>query len=1181
MENISTEVLEEALKVLEETLQPLMVSRIEKLQAIQRRQEKEGVAPGEHPVITVEALSREIGTQTDIEFSDFDENAYATLPESAKEKLYLLEQKMALADASGTVIFDDIYSVFKALRKDSKFYTNQACFQQCLKLAVECVKRLSVQVSAPADMKKCFQMTQRMFQYYFAHTNDNRAVLVLHLQLRDILENNDSLIHLMHDEIGDSLLDLEETTHKATQTRLSQHLDVAKEHITPDQSSNHFSERWTELQSISMKPKALNLELSKLSDDISQYAYAHKRSMQSTEWKTFLSLALAVEARFIEHMQSARDEIWPLSKAMQRAAHYFRLLHIYYQHSGASEALKAEIKKSYDLMEERSTNYEQMLACYYVETSEKTSSSEKENARKMRGSYQSEMLGDTTALCAQYQTLSQPLNSSDLAKHTSKPEKEMTLDERRILLETDMLAGSKSAYICYQNARQYLNAVLNQALPKSTYDVKYLHQLDNYYDADVMGIYESLESEQLLSLALNDSSGMLKHAVQLYYDTKCRHLDELYKMHPSDKFVKDESFCTHFRKEAYAFLLQSCTPGHEIKNLGLFKRNCLDILNAENYRAPLLEALARHGLDTMAPYFIAEATSEQQPQEETGKKSNPEVTSFSTSKASPSTQSFDEETIWTRLCAEYAFNSVCFRDYLDKITKEGFTDEAAEFLYEAITDSDKRLLLDKDKEATFFELYQKLLTEYYTFKEYQVLEDAKAEHILNAKEHAKIPADKLMPKTIKLGEALLQYSRVYDDKRQLDALLLLGDVYIKLQQLVPKRAYKTRAEAVYREAMGYAKEMENAAELVSTIMKAMRLLKTAPLETKQAGQEALSNSGLRENEAEGFKNNGLFHSTEKAFFDFDRRVQLIHQLGDNLILRSHIVNLAHSTIYVEEYYDKVVLFFKYLYQKERSILPELAGHASAMLEYYASLPSDLDTSYLKRAEQCHQALASYCATMDEVVDDQFLCLSENTTAPIKIMLLDLEDKMQRAGSVKALPTIDDMRQRKISAFPLSIPDDFRRLSTLSDPVREAFKLIDKKQYWQALKFLSSEDILHSSPSVFQQVLFLNACMLEWLVKIILAPHFKASLGDNEHLIRSYDYAVQVLLDTKKSYLIDARKNKVLRKMCDTLLKGDCSVLESSEYLQACSLFNSTDEKASGHSEAARHGRLKAEARSLR
>ncbi|MDF1684470.1 MAG: hypothetical protein P1U36_07400 [Legionellaceae bacterium] len=1159
-------------------LQHLMLSRIEKLQTIQRQQKKEGVASGERPVITLKPLSREMSvqTQTDIEFSNFNEQAYQVLPESIKEKLFLIETNLADAKISNQAIFDDIHNVFIFLRNESKFYTNQAYIQQCLKLAVECVKSLFERKTVSSDAKKYFQMTQSMFQYYFSHANDNRKMLALHLQFRDLIKSDDALIYLIQDEIDGVLLDIEEATYKTTQTRLSQAPDTLEEQPLPNPENplgHKFSERWAKLQSASMKPKAFQAKLSNLSHEISQHTYAHKRSTNPTDWKTFLSLALAVEARLIEHMQTSRspNTIRPLSKAMQRSAHYFRLLHIHYQHVGASKTLKAELKQSYELMETRSTNYEQMLACYYVETSEKTSPKEKENARQVRASYQTEMRDDTTALCAQYRELSQPLGAAVAPKKKSKPAKEISIENRRTLLETNLLAHSKSPYDLYQDARKYLNAVLNQASPKSDYDVTYLHQLDNHYDASVNGIFDPLESKQLLALALGDNRSLVKRAIELYYEAKCRHADELYKMHPSDNFITTERFCTHFRREAYAFLLQSCESGYAIQNLVLLKQNCLDIIHAENYRAPLLEALARHQLDAIAPRLAAKAASEVHAEKNNDthiETSTPKIKILlhKAPKIAPATKALDEETIWKRLCAEYAVKSVNFNNYLNRIKHEGLTDETADFLYDAITNSDRRLLLDEDNEAAFFELYDMLLTQHYKPQEYEALEDAKADNILNAKKDAEVPADKRMPKSIKLGEALLQYSRVYSAKRQLDCLFSLGDSYLSLLKIAPTRAYKKRAEEVYREAPSHAKKMGKAADVMRKIMDAMRLIKAVGFEREQANIDALENSTLRKDKATRLINYGLFQSIENTPLDLEYRAQVIHQLGDNLILRSQINNLAFPITNAREYSVKTALFLQNLYQEQKSILSVLSGHISAMWQWYTGLPADVGEHYLHPLKKHHALLLDYCATMENLRDDQLLSLPEAIIRPFKAILPELEDKIQRVSTIEeTLPTLNNMRKQKTREFSLIIPNDFRELSNLPEEVKLAMKLMDDKKYWQALELMASfQSQGFTSKKEVQPILFLNACILKWLVTIISSPHFKTSLGENNALITSYDHTVQAILDMQHKCLNKAKKNnKPLSKMCDALLKNTLSVLDGEAYLQACRLFNRTDETASG------------------
>lgn len=1158
-------------------LQHLMISRIEKLHALQLKQEAEGVAPGERPVITLKPLSREMSvqTQTDIDSSTFNGQDYQVLPESVKEKLSWVEKNLTRADTSNQAIFNDVCSIFNALRKESKFYTNQAYIQQCLKLAVLCVERLFAQKIVSTDTKKYCRITQSMFQYYFSQANDNRKMLALHLQFRDIIKSDDALIYLIQDEVDGALLDTEETIHKTTQTRLSQAPDTLEEQSLPNLEnplSHNFSERWAKLQSASMKPKALQAKLSNLSHEISQHAYAHKHSTNPTDWKTFLSLALAVEARLIEHMQTSRspNAIRPLSKAMQRSAQYFRLLHIHYQHVGASKTLIAELKQSHELMETRSTNYEQMLACYYVETSEKTSSAEKENARQVRASYQSEMRDETTALCAQFRELSQPLGAAVAPKKKSKPVQDIPLENRRTLLETNLLAGSKSPYDLYQDARKYLNAVLNQASPKSAYDVTYLHQLDNHYDASVHGISDPLESEQLLALALGDNRSMLKRAVELYYEAKCRHADALYTMHPSDNFITTERFCTHFRREAYAFLLQSCEPGYEIQDITLFKKNCLGIIHAENYRAPLLEALARHQLDAIAPRLAAEAASEKLAEKDDDthiETSTPKINILlhKAPKIAPAVKALDEETIWERLCAEYAVKSVDFNDYLNKIKHEGLTDETADFLYEAITNADRRLLLDEDNEAAFFELYDMLLTQHYKPQEYEALEDAKADNILNAKKDAEVPADKRMPKTIKLGEALLQYSRVYSSKRQLDGLFSLGDSYLNLLKIAPTRAYKKRAEEVYREALSHAKKMENAADVMRTIMDAMRLIKAVAFEREQANIDALENSTLRKDKKKRLMNYGLFQSIENTPIDLEHRAQIIHQLGDNLILRSQINNLAFPITNAREYSANTALFLQHLYQEQKSILSVLSGHISAMWQWYIGLPTDVGEHYVQPLKKHHKSLIDYCATMEGLRDDQLLSLPEAMIQPFKAILPELEDKIQRASAIEeTLPTLDDMSKQKTLGFSLIIPNDFRELSNLSEEVKRAIKLIDDSKYWLALELMASFQIQgFTSKKEVQPIFFLNACILKWLVTIISSPHFKASLGENNALITSYDHTVQAILDIQHKCLHKAKKNnKRLNKMCDALAQNTLSVLDGEAYLQACSIFNTTDETAS-------------------
>ncbi|MDF1684469.1 MAG: hypothetical protein P1U36_07395 [Legionellaceae bacterium] len=1172
----------------ETSLQDRWGKRMEELEALQRKQEAEGVADGERPVITLKSstsqeTSQEIGVQTDVDFSNFDEHAYRVLPESAKDKLFLIEKKLTDASTSNQAIFNDINNVFQDLRGENKFYKNQACIQQCLKLAVLCVERLFNQDTTSAAAKKCFQITQRMFQYYFSQANDNRAVIALHLQLRDIVRSDDALRYLIQDEEDGSLLDIEDMTHKATQTHLSQVPDTFEKELLPSytpnqapvqtssQPSHDFSDRLTKLQSASNKPKVLQDKLCELSREISQHAHTNKHSMSPTDWKAFLSLALTAEARLIEHMQTSRNQsdIRPLSKAMQRSAHYFRLLHLHYQLTGASKTLKAELKQSYELMEARSTNYDQMLACYYVETSEKTTSIEKANAREVRASFQSRIQDDTTALCAQFRELSQPLGVAKAPKKKPQKTKEISMDDRRTLLETNLLAGSKSPYDLYQDARKYLNAVLNHISPKSEYDVTYLHQLDNHYDASVSDFSDPLESEQLLTLALGDNRSMLKRAVELYYDAKCRHSDTLYTMHPSDNFITTERFCTHFRREAYAFLLQSLEPGYKIQNLILFKQNCLDILHAENYRAPLLEALARHQLDTIAPRLAAEILPEHQAEESHDadiKVSAPKVRILQrkTPKASPTKETRDDTTIWERISAEYAVKSVDFNYYLNKIEQEGLTDETADFLYDAITDSNRRLLLDEDNEAAFFKLYEKLLETHYKPQEHQALENAIGHNLLNEKEGTEIPADKLMLKTIELSQALLQYSLTCDVVRQLECSLLLGDNYLQLQKIAPKRNYAVRAEGLYREAISHAKKLDNTAEYLAKIMPRLKQIQVATSETKQANENAFRNSAIRELNTRAQENNELSDSLSSASLNIRSRSRKMHQLSNALIHLSQINNLIYYLVFVEEHYEKIRPFFKALTERLDAILAELTGHGEAIVNWSeAAIQQDVSANSLEQMEEHYQPFLNYYSALDNLQDDKCLLMSQDYLKGLAPIIMELEKKIQREGRTTTSLRADNLWPINSSNF-LNIPKDFCEISTLSDKTQEALQLIAQGKHWQAIYLILSKDSMKDSmpakQSVMQEYLFLKACVLQWLEAILSKPQFTTLFDHDKDVLKSdaYSYTLQAISQTKQLALNEAKKHNALRTICQKFKKNPLSIFDCDSNFQACSMFKRSD-----------------------
>ncbi len=129
------------------------------------------------------------------------------------------------------------------------------------------------------------------------------------------------------------------------------------------------------------------------------------------------------------------------------------------------------------------------------------------------------------------------------------------------------------------------------------------------------------------------------------------------------------------------------------------------------------------------------------------------------------------------------------------------------------------------------------------------------------------------------------------------------------------------------------------------------------------------------------------------------------------------------------------------------------------------------------------------------------------------------------------------------------------------------KLMDDKKYWLALELMASfQSQGFTSKEEVQPILFLNACILKWLVTIISSPHFKASLGKNNALTTSYEHTVQAILDIQHKCLHKAKKNnKSLTKMCNALSQNTLSVMDGEVYLQACSIFNRTDEAASERS----------------
>tara|TARA_R110002126_G_scaffold1177_4_gene7015 strand:- start:3301 stop:6732 length:3432 start_codon:yes stop_codon:yes gene_type:complete len=1049
-------------------------------------------------------------------------------------------------------IFYGMHDIFNDIRQSKAFYQNQSNLRECLHIAYECSLKLLSKYPEHKITLACTTTTNTMFNYYLSSCNAERAILALHLKFTDAVHHvENDLASLLTENIEDL------TLHQGSQTILTQKRPEQVQPTIIQSSTQELESRWQALSTKQVQD-TITPKIFKLTTDISQHVHLQKKHMPAAEKSHILTLGLAVEARYIEQLQSSNGPIRQISKGMQRAAKYFHALSQHYQDTGMPE-LAEKMGDKNRLMSERAMNYARMLACRNVEQSKNTTTSEKKHAKSRRHELKTEDPDNLDQICSQYknicggdETLVTTIEHAPI-DHTS-------VNHARSELAMTAKQDTNVFFELYMQAQTYLNHVQYELLATIHYNKTILN-----FDPLLQDGLDTIPSDvqaRLIDVLQSEAGGQIQGAIQFYYEVKCKYYDSIRESHNKDESVTIERFYATFQKQAYDLLLQRYTHSEQLENPALFKQNCLDILNAENYSTPLLSALARHQLDILAEQTLdtknaEDAQTQKKSVNKSYRKKSSKPSSIATSTLAP-TQ--DDPTILEQICSEYAVRVIDFCTiFADLDLEKGPTDAVANMLYNAITDPDRQLFVDEYNTDVFNSLYRFVAVNYFRPQEQQTLEAWVNKQTLAGNHHAAAPDDKLMVKSRAMIQGILKYGTYlrYDQKAEL--FNILGRIYVTLHSLNPKPLFKEDGITSFKRLQRIIDVLEGSEQdrwddfnlqdaldefkQTSSVDQRLRLAAQLPEAEKEQRDMAKTDISARTLTLDARYDAILESAHHHTFIDEISWMLLVATSNDKVSV-GKMYALTHQ---LEKPVDETNLYF--------------FSHLHAMLELCLDF-IDQEVEYSERQsqclilERCYTYLLTAYAKVNNIAEEQTdhveFGLRQNMDAPlpeaqsfVKNTLNSIRDRIDTlGGNSQTLPNIEEQKLEKPFLLPLEIPEALLKI----DALKPVLDMLEDKKYWQMLTILKSRQ-LNSS-----EALFLNALLHTWLLSIIYTDDFKTFLGPNEAVQTSYAEATKCLEQQRLALLNKANK-KSMKDLCKQEKKTKPTATEERTPFSSLSLFS--------------------------
>lgn len=1031
---------------------------------------------------------------------------------SIESSLHILSEKLNHTPTSSYAnirsIFYELRDIFKNIRQSQALISNQEHLKTCLQLAYECSRKLLTEQPKPHKSLACIQSTKAMFDYYLISRNAERAILALHLKFTDAIHHvEDDLASLLTENSDDA------THHQASQTHLRQKRAAHIQSPVVLSSLQDLKAKW---KTLSSKPaNAQNMrKLFCLTSDVSQYVYHHKKSMLPAEKSNILMLALAVETRYLEQLQTSDGPIRSQSKSMQRAAQYCHLLAKHYQNEGIPE-LANKMNEKYQIMNERALDYARMLACRHVEQSKNTTPSEKERAKQRRFALKAELPENLDELCTQFQSV------YDQAIIPERPE----IQEQ----------NGNVFFELYLEAHTYFEHIHYELLAMMHYDKPLLND-----DPNLHAQQETIPVEvqaKLIAMLKTETGEKLQSAVKFYYEIKCKYYESVRKHYHQEALLEAERFQAAFQKQAYELLLPHTIHPQSPENTELFRKNCEDILNARHYSTPLIHFMAQHQLNIITAHIVNEEISPQ-PDTSPTPSSRPKINKPSPKIISAPTDT--NQTIWEHICSEYPVRPIDFATYLETIEREqGPTDTLTNTLFAAITDSNKHLLIDEGNIDAFYSLYHLLIKQYVEPQEKKILEALMKKHALAGNLEPVISEDKLMVKSLAMIRGVLHYGELLHLEQKAELFFMLGNIYAYLQSLSPKRIFKDEGTASYKRLQRIIDALDDASQANWDAFNLDNaLLQLTPMSSfnarlvianKLSDEEKQQNTSTIE---EIFAQTRSLESSYETLINSAHHHTFISQIHWMLsVLLTKDRYIATKTNALRQQVKKPgnnvnTYFFAHLYALLKLCETWLRKNVEASEHQtygviLKNLHEHLLTAYAKindiAEEQQEQLLfALCCKTYDDALPKTQECIKNNISL-IRKRIHELEGHTLTQAKIEA-PKLD-----KPLILPLEVPETFRTHPAL----KPTLTLIENKKYWQVLLILGHDGV--KIPEAF----FLQARLHTWLLNMICSNDFQALLDHNDAVQSSYAFTKKHLEQQRLMFL-----NKASRKPCLELCKQE-------------------------------------------
>ena len=1096
---------------------------------------------------------------------------------------HLLEKLSALPDNAYDEIrsiFHQAYAIADTIIQSKTFFENQADVEACTKIAVQCCNKLLDQSSMDQKSLTYIEHTKNIFLRFPNRYKPDLHIMQIHNEFLD-------KVYGVEDDLGSLLKESIKNSTRVEQAPQPKLQDKAPEQASKKVTGESYGALNTQWKKLAGKhgSKSIVDEIADLSKQISKKAHEDRREAPSPEKNELFTLGLAVEARHIEQMQQTNKPLQTISRSLKRSAQYFDGLSQYHRSHGEYDIAK-EMQKQSTIASERADNLARIIACRNIIHSDLTTASDKVRAIARERRFRSELCYQPQELRGGDETV------TSIVDHTSG---EIPMSEKMRILEEVKVKNSNPFFELYVTAKSHINDVEFELLKEIHYDQPIL--ICNPLDADHEQEVPLEVQDNLFRLLQSEAGERLQSAIQFFYLTECKYYESVTDIPGSDESIETIRFRAEFQQEAYAKLFARYTSPTQLENPELFAQDCRDILNTETYTTPLLNVMARHQLALLGaqnPVVPTHVEDEPKAEDSPSQKVRDRRYKPGAKKANTTVEDtpplHEDETLLEQISSAQQIHVVDFNSEITKLERDkAFSEETANKLYAIITDPLYPLAVNTQNVGTFYTLYCEVF-DYFKSKEKGDLKQHLRTCANNAELDAPIPERKLLEKSLNILRGMLRYEALLSPQQKADLLYYLADTCVYIRKLGTSAKFKQEGIEAFTKLSDVIRDFPDDIE---SHLYDFDLATTVTQLTPASNQTAIQSARMSAYTARGEEEHQKFESIAASVRAKALTPESRHQaMLENAKHQTFLIDAVEMIRFGRE--PRNISAQEPMLRQLRNTLDTYGStfneHTRVLMEniYYKLEDVDhLETAWL--IENYTYLLTGYVTINERVETAKFLeelgfpnerhLEYESFVNNIANYLKELYKRMSESSSVVPVAVHTEKDLDRSFFKPVDIPELLIKAIEKKDknsPANEMLAHIKKNQYLKAMA-ISRED----SAARCEQVTFLRACLLKWVLQVMDTDTFKSFLNKDETITNSFEEtkkeleALRIeLLRSAKSKFESAAKsakkrkdtstsNKLsdLGKQCKKEIEKKWSSTEMETPLRALSVF-ATDEKSS-------------------